>query len=49
MEEEKCMICLEEFEIKDVEKELSAEYDDDILMLGCSHIYHKACLVQLIG
>lgn len=43
------MICLEEFEIKDVEKEVSAEYDDDVLMLGCSHIYHKACLIQLIG
>ena len=43
------MICLEEFQIKEVEKELSAEYDDDVLMLGCSHKYHKVCLLQLIG
>lgn len=49
IEEEKCMICLEEFVIKDLEKELAAEYDDDILMLGCSHKYHKVCLLQLIG
>jgi deltex-like protein len=49
MEEEKCMICLEEFVIKDIEKECSSEYDDDILMLGCSHKYHKMCLFQMIG
>lgn len=49
MEDEKCMICLEEFEIKDVEREVAKEFDDDILMLGCSHKYHKVCLLQLIG
>ncbi len=43
------MICLEEYEIKDIEKELAAEYDDDVLMLGCSHKYHKTCLLKLIG
>ena len=49
MEDEKCVICQEEFVIKEAEKELSAEYDDDVLMLGCSHKYHKTCLLQLIG
>lgn len=49
MEEEKCMICLDEFAIKDYEKECAKEYDDDILMLGCSHKYHRHCLLSLIG
>jgi deltex len=49
MEEEKCMICLEEFVIKDIEKECAEEKEDDILMLGCSHKYHRHCLLMLIG
>lgn len=49
MEEEKCMICLEEFTIRDIEKEVAKAHDEDILMLGCSHKYHRHCLLQLIG
>jgi deltex-like protein len=49
MKDEKCMICLEEFVIKPIEEECSKEFEDDILMLGCSHKFHKACLLLMIG
>jgi deltex len=32
-----------------VEKELAQESDEDIYMLKCSHKYHMACLMNLIG
>ena len=49
MEDEKCMICLEEFTVRDIEQEMGGECDEDVLVLGCSHKYHKACVLQLIA
>ena len=49
MEEEKCTICLTEFEIKDIEKQIVQDSDEDIYSLPCSHIYHKGCLKNLLG
>jgi deltex-like protein len=49
MEEEKCMICLEEYTIRPIDKELQENSEEDILMLGCSHKYHSKCLMQLIN
>ena len=49
MEEETCSICLEQYEIRSVEEEAANINDDDILVLGCSHMYHRKCLLALIG
>ena len=49
MEEEQCSICLEQFEINDIEKELFEEKEEDIYSLPCSHIYHGACLSNMLG
>ena len=49
MEEEQCSICLDEFVVQDIEKEIHEEKDSDVYALPCSHIYHAACLIGLIG
>lgn len=43
------MICLELFQIRDLEKELEKQSELDVYALPCSHIYHKECLKNMIG